>query len=333
MPFLAIPYDPKVAGALRGDRLSARRRSGSPAASRHAAASAADLADEAWRRRDELARAAARRPRRAARARGTELRRAGTRDRGVADREPRTANPKRSGSMPNEKGIATDYRSTLNLPRTDFPMKADLAAREPLRVAWWREQRVYERRLERNAHNAPWILHDGPPYANNEVHVGTLAQPRPQGRVLQSPSAAGTVRAVRPRLGHARPADRTRRALAVGDRLSQDRPDRVAGEVPRVRAVLAGRPARHVPADGVTRRVRPSVHDDPERVRGDDRRHAGRAGRRRPNVQGAALDAVVHQRRDGARRCRDRIPGARLAVDLRALPCDPGPASRNCSTV
>jgi isoleucyl-tRNA synthetase len=76
--------------------------------------------------------------------------------------------------MPNEKGIATDYRSTLNLPRTDFPMKADLAAREPLRVAWWREQRVYERRLERNAHNPPWILHDGPPYANNEVHVGTL---------------------------------------------------------------------------------------------------------------------------------------------------------------
>jgi isoleucyl-tRNA synthetase len=68
----------------------------------------------------------------------------------------------------------TDYRSTLNLPKTVFPMKADLPKREPDRVAWWREQRVYERRLERNAGNAPWILHDGPPYANGEVHMGTF---------------------------------------------------------------------------------------------------------------------------------------------------------------
>jgi isoleucyl-tRNA synthetase len=72
------------------------------------------------------------------------------------------------------KGIATDYRSTLNLPQTGFPMKADLAQREPARVAWWKEQRVYERRLERNAGAQPWILHDGPPYANGEVHMGTF---------------------------------------------------------------------------------------------------------------------------------------------------------------
>ena len=72
------------------------------------------------------------------------------------------------------KGIATDYRSTLNLPQTGFAMKADLAQREPARVAWWKEQRVYERRLERNAGAQPWILHDGPPYANGEVHMGTF---------------------------------------------------------------------------------------------------------------------------------------------------------------
>jgi isoleucyl-tRNA synthetase len=66
----------------------------------------------------------------------------------------------------------TDYRATLNLPRTGFPMKADLATREPQRVAWWDEQRTYERRLERNAANGPWVLHDGPPYANGELHMG-----------------------------------------------------------------------------------------------------------------------------------------------------------------
>jgi isoleucyl-tRNA synthetase len=66
----------------------------------------------------------------------------------------------------------TDYRATLNLPKTGFPMKADLPKREPDRVAWWKEQQVYERRLARNAKNPPWILHDGPPYANGGVHMG-----------------------------------------------------------------------------------------------------------------------------------------------------------------
>ncbi|MBV9103969.1 MAG: class I tRNA ligase family protein, partial [Candidatus Eremiobacteraeota bacterium] len=70
------------------------------------------------------------------------------------------------------ESIATDYRSTLNLPRTGFPMKADLSRREPDRVAWWQHERVYERRLARNAGGTPWILHDGPPYANGEVHMG-----------------------------------------------------------------------------------------------------------------------------------------------------------------
>ena len=65
-----------------------------------------------------------------------------------------------------------DYRDTLRLPQTGFAMKADLPKREPDRIAWWRERRTYERRLETNRKNAPWILHDGPPYANGELHMG-----------------------------------------------------------------------------------------------------------------------------------------------------------------
>ena len=67
-----------------------------------------------------------------------------------------------------------DYRATLNLPKTAFPMKAELPKREPERVEWWKEHRTYERRLERNAPNGPWILHDGPPYANGNLHMGTF---------------------------------------------------------------------------------------------------------------------------------------------------------------
>lgn len=68
----------------------------------------------------------------------------------------------------------SDYRKTLNLPVTSFPMQAELSKREPARVDWWREQRTYQRRLARNkaAGAAPWILHDGPPYANGELHMG-----------------------------------------------------------------------------------------------------------------------------------------------------------------
>jgi isoleucyl-tRNA synthetase len=67
-----------------------------------------------------------------------------------------------------------DYRSTLNLPKTDFPMKAELPKRERPWLDWWKEHRTYERRLERNAPNGPWILHDGPPYANGNPHMGTF---------------------------------------------------------------------------------------------------------------------------------------------------------------
>ncbi len=74
--------------------------------------------------------------------------------------------------MPANESGDTDYRATLNLPKTDFPMRAELPKREPERVAWWRAERVYERRLARNAGNPPWILHDGPPYANGDIHMG-----------------------------------------------------------------------------------------------------------------------------------------------------------------
>ncbi len=73
--------------------------------------------------------------------------------------------------MPDQT-ISTDYRATLNLPKTAFPMRAELPKREPARVAWWSERRTYERRLARNAKGHPWILHDGPPYANGGIHMG-----------------------------------------------------------------------------------------------------------------------------------------------------------------
>ena len=75
------------------------------------------------------------------------------------------------GFMANQ-APATDYKSTLNLPATAFPMRGELPKKEPERVAWWREQGVYARRIAANKGNHQWILHDGPPYANGDLHMG-----------------------------------------------------------------------------------------------------------------------------------------------------------------
>ncbi len=66
----------------------------------------------------------------------------------------------------------TDYKDTLNLPKTDFPMRANLAKREPGRVAGWREQDLYGRIRQARTGRQKFILHDGPPYANGEIHIG-----------------------------------------------------------------------------------------------------------------------------------------------------------------
>jgi isoleucyl-tRNA synthetase len=73
-----------------------------------------------------------------------------------------------------KKAKKNDYRATLNLPQTEFPMRADLPKREPARIDWWREHETYQKRLDRNrqANGTPWILHDGPPYANGDLHMG-----------------------------------------------------------------------------------------------------------------------------------------------------------------
>src|SRR5262245_11368882 len=66
-----------------------------------------------------------------------------------------------------------DYKNTLNLPQTDFPMKADLVTREPERLKKWETKQLYPRiqTLRKNAEK--FVLHDGPPFANGDVHIGT----------------------------------------------------------------------------------------------------------------------------------------------------------------
>lgn len=66
----------------------------------------------------------------------------------------------------------TDYKDTLNLPQTLFPMKANLAAREPELLARWQAMDIYKRMRQHTKGRPKFILHDGPPYANGRIHIG-----------------------------------------------------------------------------------------------------------------------------------------------------------------
>jgi len=66
----------------------------------------------------------------------------------------------------------TDYKDTLNLPKTGFPMKANLANREPGFLKTWDELGLYQKIRKQNRGNKKFILHDGPPYANGDIHLG-----------------------------------------------------------------------------------------------------------------------------------------------------------------
>ena len=66
-----------------------------------------------------------------------------------------------------------DYSKTINLPNTSFPMKAGLPQREPAILDIWDKENLYELIREKRAGKEKFVLHDGPPYANGDIHVGT----------------------------------------------------------------------------------------------------------------------------------------------------------------
>ncbi|MDE5854703.1 MAG: isoleucine--tRNA ligase [Ruminococcus sp.] len=69
--------------------------------------------------------------------------------------------------------MSQDYNLTINLPKTDFPMRGNLPRREPETLEKWENNRLYYKMIEKNAGKPTFILHDGPPYANGEIHLGT----------------------------------------------------------------------------------------------------------------------------------------------------------------
>jgi isoleucyl-tRNA synthetase len=84
-----------------------------------------------------------------------------------------------------------DYKHTLNLPQTKFPMKAGLPNREPLILKRWQENDLYQKMRDMDHPKGPFILHDGPPYANGDIHIGHAVNKILKDIILKSKTLSG----------------------------------------------------------------------------------------------------------------------------------------------
>ncbi|HEX6591903.1 MAG TPA: class I tRNA ligase family protein, partial [Moraxellaceae bacterium] len=87
--------------------------------------------------------------------------------------------------------MTTDYKPTLNLPETDFAMKASLATREPAMLADWQEKKLYQKIREARRGAPKYILHDGPPYANGDIHLGHAVNKILKDIIVKSKTLSG----------------------------------------------------------------------------------------------------------------------------------------------
>src|SRR5439155_24987360 len=87
--------------------------------------------------------------------------------------------------------MSQNYKDTLLLPKTDFPMKADLVKREPERLAKWEAAGLYRQIQDARQHAPLFVLHDGPPFANGDVHMGTAFNKVLKDLVVKSRSMLG----------------------------------------------------------------------------------------------------------------------------------------------
>jgi hypothetical protein len=134
-----------------------------------------------------------------------------------------------------------DYKTTLNLPKTDFPMKANLKDLEPRVIGKWQQEKIYEQ-LQKQAEGKPaYILHDGPPYANGHIHIGHALNKILKDIIVKFKTMEG-FRSPTCRVGLPRPSHRAPGAQGPqsqrGDEHARDR------ALPRIRREVHRYPAR-----------------------------------------------------------------------------------------
>ena len=234
-----------------------------------------------------------------------------------------------------------DYKESLNLPKTDFPMKANLSKREPEMLARWDGMRIYEMIRETSQGRKPYILHDGPPYANGNIHLGTALNKIIKDILIKAKNMSGRDSVYVPGWDcHGLPIEHQ-----VDKELGEKKAGMSQADKRRFCRVYADKyrrdPARAVQASRGLRRVGESLSHDDLRLRGDHRRGVREALPERERLQGEEARLLVRLLQDGPGRGRGGIPGPHDAVDLRQVPpafpisprvCRSSPARRSPSS-
>ena len=230
-----------------------------------------------------------------------------------------------------------DWKDTLNLPKTGFPMKANLQATEPQMLAHWDATDLYHRLREQRRGAPVFILHDGPPYANGDIHLGTALNKILKDIVVRSRSMMGFDAPYVPGWDcHGLPIE-----LKVLRELGPKRQEMSVADLRRACREYADavrrRAARAVQAPGRHGRLGRSVPDDGLPVPGGDRAGARPVRRAGHGLQGQEARALVHPLPDRPGRGRSRVREPHVAVDLRRVPAGRGGrrrlggrACRNC---
>ena len=87
--------------------------------------------------------------------------------------------------------VPLELKATINLPKTAFPMKANLPQNEPKMLTRWEETRIYERIREARKGSPTFVLHDGPPYTSGPIHMGTAMNKCLKDFIVKSKTMAG----------------------------------------------------------------------------------------------------------------------------------------------
>ena len=199
-----------------------------------------------------------------------------------------------------------DYKKTLNLPDTPFPMKGDLAKREPLWVKEWKDKGVYKRLREVARGRPRFVLHDGPPYANGDIHLGHALNKILKDIIVKSKTLAGFDAPYVPGWDcHGMPIEAQIEKLH-GRNLSTEETLRL---LPRLcsRADRAAEAGFSAPRRAW--RLGPSLSHDGTGQRGGRDQDAGKAARERLHLPRPEAGQLVLRLRLGAGRSRGRVRG------------------------
>ena len=200
-----------------------------------------------------------------------------------------------------------EWKDTVNLPRTDFPMKANLPTSEPETLARWAAMDLYGKIRARRQGAPKFVLHDGPPYANGNIHIGTALNKILKDLVVKSRSMAGfdapyvvgyDCHGLPIELKVDRELGPKKREMSVADfcRACRAYAERFVGTM--TRAVPAARRPRHLGR---------AVPDDGLQVPGGDRARVRPVRRAGAGLQGQEAGALVHPLPHRAGRSRSRV--------------------------